>query len=355
MSPVNQELRSHPLADIFPLIEGAEFEELVEDIKANGLREPIAMFEDKVLDGRNRYRACAAAGTEPTFTVYQGDNPAAYVISANIRRRHLTVEQKRDLIAKLVKAQPEKSNRQIAKAAKVDDKTVAKARRKLEATADIPQLKKTVGADGKARKQPAKKKRSADAEQEEADKQECIALWQKVQQAEKEAAGESAKKKRAKKKKTKLYEIIDATGKRRRVSLKEFEAHMAARAKERETKIARVIAILVDRIGLEGLTLIWAADTAIGIEGHGFLDLLDTINVPGTYGAEAYAKSRDGEYGFEEFFAKYAGGEPAPTNADDPSASAEAMKAQFAATADPWDAVGDFPDACRRAPKAVAS
>ena len=72
-------------------------------------------------------------------------------MSANIHRRHLTAEQKSESIAKVLKAQPSKSNRTIAKQAKVDDKTVAVVRGKLEATAEIPQLTKTVGADGKAR------------------------------------------------------------------------------------------------------------------------------------------------------------------------------------------------------------
>jgi hypothetical protein len=152
-------LRFHPLADLFPLMEGAEFDALVADIKKNGLHYPIFLYEGKILDGRNRYRACLEAGFEPATR--NGDSwigdPAGFVISRNIHRRHLTAKQKRELIGKLLKATPDKSNRQIAEQTKADDKTVAAVRRDLEATAEIPQLERTVGADGKARKQPAKK------------------------------------------------------------------------------------------------------------------------------------------------------------------------------------------------------
>jgi hypothetical protein len=73
-------------------------------------------------------------------------------LSFNIHRRHLTAEQKRELIAKLLKAKPEASNVTVAKQVKADDKTVAKVRRDLESTSEIPRLEKTIGADRRARK-----------------------------------------------------------------------------------------------------------------------------------------------------------------------------------------------------------
>jgi hypothetical protein len=153
-----QELKFHPLADIFPLMEGDEFDALVADIKANGLQEDIVCHDGMILDGRNRYRACLAAGInlEDRFIHVLGiGDPVAYVISKNIHRRHLTAEQKRNLIAKLIKAQPKKSNRQIAKTAGVSHPHVAKVRGDLERSGDVETV--TTSIDTKGRKQPAKK------------------------------------------------------------------------------------------------------------------------------------------------------------------------------------------------------
>src|SRR5262245_24478042 len=100
-SPMNTELKFHPLADIFPLMEGAEFDALVTDIKANGLIEPIVMLDGMDLGGRKRFMACEASGVEPTFVPFLSENPLAFVISTNLRRRHLNESQRAMVAAKL--------------------------------------------------------------------------------------------------------------------------------------------------------------------------------------------------------------------------------------------------------------
>ncbi|MCW7076400.1 MAG: MT-A70 family methyltransferase [Candidatus Syntrophoarchaeum sp.] len=91
----------HEIANMFPLMEGAEFDALVADIKKNGLLEPIWLYEDKILDGRNRYRACQLAGVEPQFVKYTKGDPLAFVISANLHRRHLNAYQRSKIVLKL--------------------------------------------------------------------------------------------------------------------------------------------------------------------------------------------------------------------------------------------------------------
>ena len=90
----------HPFADAFPLIEGPEFDELVSDIKRNGLREPVLLNHDKtvLIDGRNRWRACESAGADPVFeTLPQRYTEAMIldlIVSKNMARRHLNPSQR---------------------------------------------------------------------------------------------------------------------------------------------------------------------------------------------------------------------------------------------------------------------
>ena len=76
----------------------------------------------------------------------------------NMARRHLTQEQKRGLIREQLKETPEKSDRQIAAGLGVSDKTVGTQRKEMESTAEIPQLKTNIGADGKERPRVVERK-----------------------------------------------------------------------------------------------------------------------------------------------------------------------------------------------------
>jgi hypothetical protein len=147
---------------MFPPIFEEDFSKLVADIKENGLHQPVILYQGKILDGNNRYRACDQARIEPRFADFKGTDAQAqaYVVSANIHRRHLSPDQRREIIATLLKVDPTKSDRQIAATAKVDNKTVAAVRGRMEATEEIPQLDKTTGADGKTRKRKASKPKS---------------------------------------------------------------------------------------------------------------------------------------------------------------------------------------------------
>ena len=94
------ELKIHPVAALFPALEGEEFAVLVADIKANGLHEPIVTTWDgsTLVDGINRRRACKAAGCEPKYKKlpksYDELAIVNFVKSANMSRRHLAPGQK---------------------------------------------------------------------------------------------------------------------------------------------------------------------------------------------------------------------------------------------------------------------
>lgn len=96
-------LEFHEVASIFPLMEGEDFEAFKEDIGKNGLREPIWTYKGKIIDGRNRYRACKAASVEPEFREWDGRGDiAALVMSLNVHRRHLSQSQRSMAAARLV-------------------------------------------------------------------------------------------------------------------------------------------------------------------------------------------------------------------------------------------------------------
>src|ERR1700691_3753160 len=90
-----KEYEYHPFADAFPMMTDQEHHQLVADIKANGLREPITRYQGKLLDGRNRDRVCDELGIKPIYVDFEGTDQEAlaFVISMNLVRRHLTIGQ----------------------------------------------------------------------------------------------------------------------------------------------------------------------------------------------------------------------------------------------------------------------
>jgi N6-adenosine-specific RNA methylase IME4 len=93
-APLTQ-LTAHPAAELFPMLDDARLAELAADIRENGLREPIQMLDGRIIDGRNRYRACQMAGVTPQFRQMPIDvNPWALVWSLNGQRRDLNNDQR---------------------------------------------------------------------------------------------------------------------------------------------------------------------------------------------------------------------------------------------------------------------
>jgi hypothetical protein len=207
-------LQVHAAAEMFPLMSPDELCDLGEDIKQNGLLSPIVLWtydrlnDDEpvqLLDGRNRLDALEVALGRPVRVVYRvrrdrgnklkiwtietdGDDgkatpitgylipasidllmlphvlvlggnedvdPLAYVISANIHRRHLSAKDKDRLIVQLLKADPTKSNRMVAKLTDTSHPHVAKVREQAEKIGDVETV--TTSIDTLGRKQPARR------------------------------------------------------------------------------------------------------------------------------------------------------------------------------------------------------
>src|SRR5438067_8736872 len=126
------------------MMSDSELDDLAKDIEANGLQSQIVWLDTSsgvfLLDGRNRVAAISRIADENrradlqekakrSRKILTGVDPIAYVISANIHRRHLTAKARRQLISDLVKAHPEQSDRSIAKLVGGSPTTVGMVRR----------------------------------------------------------------------------------------------------------------------------------------------------------------------------------------------------------------------------------
>jgi ParB-like chromosome segregation protein Spo0J len=87
----------HPLAECFPMLEGEELQDFIQDIESRGQQEPIIVLGNQVIDGRNRLAACNTLGMPPKIKEYEGatdfESISRLIRSLNIARRHLTPDQ----------------------------------------------------------------------------------------------------------------------------------------------------------------------------------------------------------------------------------------------------------------------
>lgn len=96
-------LQAHPVADLFPLMEGSVYIALLEDMRQHGQREPVVLHPDgRILDGRNRYRACQEIGLPLSTITWDGNGTELnFVLSLNLHRRHLDESQRAMVAAKV--------------------------------------------------------------------------------------------------------------------------------------------------------------------------------------------------------------------------------------------------------------
>ena len=100
-------LEYHQLANLFPPMNERERTSLAENIRQNGLRDPVTVYDDgrgpKILDGRNRYEACTALGIDVRTERFEGAlvDALKLVISRNLERRHLSDKDRAKVAAKI--------------------------------------------------------------------------------------------------------------------------------------------------------------------------------------------------------------------------------------------------------------
>jgi hypothetical protein len=210
----------HPAAEMLPMMSEAEIDELAADIRAHGLVEPIVLWADNtqqketgqlwgpehcpryLLDGRSRLIALDRLGYQrlddvrcrtkqpqsairillawkreyPSAPVYGAWpwrylDPWAYVLSVNVRRRHLTQEQRRQIVEDMVRRRPDLTDRAFAKVALANHKTVAARRAEAERSGAIPHIPPAERIEEDGRRSRARKTRykplSGEAESDE--------------------------------------------------------------------------------------------------------------------------------------------------------------------------------------------
>lgn len=140
---------------LLPRLSDEEYEALKNDIAENGVRVPIDIDENgTILDGHHRAWITADLGIDCPRRLVAGLNEEqkrTHAVAVNVHRRSLSREQRRELIQRSLKADPQLSDRQHAERAGTTHPTVASVRRTLEASGELESFTSRVSKDGAQR------------------------------------------------------------------------------------------------------------------------------------------------------------------------------------------------------------
>jgi ParB-like chromosome segregation protein Spo0J len=126
----------HPAAELFPLMSHTELSQLAEDIRAHGQREPCLVYQGQLLDGRNRWRACELLGLAPKVCKIKESHkfdPLQYVLSKNLRRRHLSQSQRAMVAARAKSLYQKRARQRQSEGGKLGGKLAGRGRSKTTA------------------------------------------------------------------------------------------------------------------------------------------------------------------------------------------------------------------------------
>lgn len=155
---------------VMPPLSAEEYQELYEDIKANGVLVPIVVDEDEVIiDGHHRAKIAAELGIpcpEELVSAKSEQEKRSIAFTLNLKRRHLNREQRRALIAESLKADPHLSNREHARRTGASHPTVNDVRNEMEEDGRLEKFTSRTSADGRER--PASQPRRGPVEPEPA-------------------------------------------------------------------------------------------------------------------------------------------------------------------------------------------
>ena len=204
MSKFEPTFTLHPVCDLFPEMDAEEYEQLKADIEKNGQIDPIIVTsKGEIIDGRHRYRACQSLGkrVKSTTRYIADDELLDFVISANLRRRHLTDSQRAAIaaeIATLKRGDPANlrslTQAQAAKLMNVSERSVHTEVKVKEADPELHQQVKAGKASVHAAKQisrlPERSRQSAIDKIKAADKKtaKAVAKEAKANQKNKQIA-----------------------------------------------------------------------------------------------------------------------------------------------------------------------